>query len=59
MVAHAYNPSYSGDGGRRILSLKAAKAKLARLYLKKGIKTKGLGAWLKVLSSVFRTTIRT
>jgi hypothetical protein len=34
MVIHTCNLSYSGDGGRKILSLKPAGGKLARLILK-------------------------
>jgi hypothetical protein len=40
MVAHAYNSSYSGSTGRRIMSLRPALAKVERPYLKKPILTK-------------------
>jgi hypothetical protein len=34
MVAHACNPNYLGSGGRRIVNLGTAQAKLVRVYVK-------------------------
>jgi hypothetical protein len=34
VVLHTYKPSYSGDGGRRIMSLRTAWENLASPYLK-------------------------
>jgi hypothetical protein len=49
MVAHIYNPSYSGRGGKRIKSSGPVQAKLTRPYLKKKKKkTKGLEAVAQV-----------
>jgi hypothetical protein len=39
---HICNPSYSGGGGRKIMSLSLIRAKLARPCLKNKIKPKGL-----------------
>jgi hypothetical protein len=48
VVVYTCNPNYSGEGGRRISSLRLAWAKVvARPYLKDKITTKGLGLWLK------------
>jgi hypothetical protein len=43
MVAHTYNPSYSGRRGRRSPDLSVAQEKLAWSYLKNKIKPKRLG----------------
>jgi hypothetical protein len=45
MVVHAYRPSYSGGGSRRITSENRL-GKRERPYLKNKLKTKGLGHWL-------------
>jgi hypothetical protein len=44
VVMHTYNPSYSGGEGKKIVSLRPAREKLAKLSK---TKTKGKGKWLK------------
>jgi hypothetical protein len=45
IVVNAYNPSYSGGRGKRIINSRPALAKLVRSYLK--TKIKGLEAYFK------------
>jgi hypothetical protein len=47
MVVNICNPNYVGGRGKRITSLSAAWAKLAKPYLKNKIQTKRMGVWLK------------
>jgi hypothetical protein len=47
MVVQVCNPSYSGYGGRKIMSLRLAQAKLVTPCLKNKVPTKELGQWLK------------
>jgi hypothetical protein len=49
LVAHAYNPSYSGGGDQEDNGLKPAPGKqFSRPYLKKTHHKNGLVGWLKV-----------
>jgi hypothetical protein len=47
MVVPTCNPSYSGDRGRRLLSLRPTWTTLVRPSLKNKIPTKELETWLK------------
>jgi hypothetical protein len=53
MVAHTYNPSYSGSRDRRMANLRPVQEKVARLYFKDKIQIKLLKG-LRSMSQVVK-----
>jgi hypothetical protein len=47
MGVYAYNPSCSGDRGKKINTLRPAPKCSVKPFLKTKIRTKGLGIWIK------------